>query len=253
MKSVIVGNWKMNQDLASIEKFFQELAPILDSGLNTAWLAPQFVHLPQLLSHRQRWPSYLKVGAQNCSHLTDGAMTGEVSPKTLVDMNIDFVILGHSERREHFNESSELLNTKVKLALSLGLTVIYCVGETKEQRENEQTLSIITEQLDQGLKGIHQEAYSSLLIAYEPVWAIGTGLTASPEQAQEVHQAIRKHLASLAPQKADSTPILYGGSVKPGNIAQLMKQPDINGALVGGASLKAFDFAELIKIASCQA
>jgi triosephosphate isomerase (TIM) len=253
MKNTIVGNWKMNQDLAGIEKFLSELAPILDSGACEAWIAPQFIHLPVLLSHRQRWPMHLKVGAQNASSQSEGALTGEVSPKSLVDLGADFVILGHSERREHFKESDELLNQKLKLALSLGLKVIYCVGETLEERESNSTLDVIKGQLERGLKDLTQASVPALLIAYEPVWAIGTGRTASPAQAQEVHKSMRKFLAQSFGDKASTLPLLYGGSVKPDNCAELLGQPDINGALVGGASLKAFDFAELLKIASCQA
>jgi triosephosphate isomerase (TIM) len=246
MKNIIAGNWKMNHSLESIHQFFNELKPT-----GEAWIAPQALHLAFCLEFKNQHPK-LRIGAQNCAHQTQGAFTGEISPLALKEMGIDFVILGHSERREQFFESDELINNKVILALETGLRVIFCVGETLQQRESGITQQVIQQQVTNGLKDIPENLVSSLVIAYEPVWAIGTGLTASPEQAQEVHSYIRRLTTELFAAQASSLPILYGGSVKPSNLAELLEKPDINGGLVGGASLKASDFTELLKIQACQ-
>lgn len=236
----------MNHSLESINEFFRDLKP---SG--EAWIAPQAIHLAHCLQFKKNHPT-LRLGAQNCSHHTQGAYTGEVSPVALKELGVDFVILGHSERREHFFESDELINQKVLLALDTQLTVIFCVGETQQQRESGITQEVIKQQVINGLQGVKESTLSSIVIAYEPVWAIGTGLTASPEQAQEVHAYIRRLTTDLFGPTANSLPILYGGSVKPSNLAELLAKPDINGGLVGGASLKASDFTELLKIQACQ-
>ncbi len=185
------------------------------------------------------------VGAQNMHFEREGAFTGEVSAGMLKSLAVDFVILGHSERRHVFGEKDELINKKVLSALSAGIKVILCVGETLEEREAGRTLEVVDRQLTSGLNGV--ENMADVVIAYEPVWAIGTGKTATPETAQEVHAAIRKRLAELySPETAAKTRVQYGGSVKPANVSALMAMEDIDGALVGGASLKADSFTALV-------
>ena len=246
-KKYMVGNWKMNQTKGEIEAFFRGLDnfhPKMD-----AWVAPQFVHLPMVLDLAKKIKTApgpaVQVGAQNCSHLDAGAFTGDVSPAALKELGVHFVILGHSERRAFFQESHQILNTKTLLALGHQLKVIFCVGESLAQRQAQQTQKVVQEQLDLGLKNIPSGQKANLLIAYEPVWAIGTGQVASPEQAQEVHQFIRNHLSQHHGFDANSLTILYGGSVNPKNVAGLLEQKDIDGGLVGGASLKVADFQAL--------
>lgn len=229
MTKLLVANWKMNQNVEEIKNFLS-LFNEKYSGKREAWIAPQAIHLSlgMSLSQKVRW------GAQNTSTDNAGAFTGEISPKSLKDLGAHFTIIGHSERRSLFAESDEVLNTKTKRALENNLKVIFCIGETLSEREQGTTFDVIKKQLTDGLKDIDLQ---NVILAYEPVWAIGTGKTASPEQAQEVHAFIR----SVIP----STPILYGGSVKPDNVEKLLAQKDIDGALVGGASLKAADFLAL--------
>ena len=231
----IVGNWKMNLLKTDIEDFFRFFNTETPSC--KTWIAPQSIHIPLLLLRG----GAIEVGAQNCSHQDSGALTGEVSPKSLKDIGAHFVIIGHSERRQFYGEDHDILNQKTQAALANGLAVIFCVGEKLEERQRGETESVIKAQLDQGLKGI--EASDGLLIAYEPVWAIGTGKTASPEQAQAVHRFIRDTAGN------EETVILYGGSANPSNAEELLQCPDIDGALVGGASLKGRSFADICRIA----
>jgi triosephosphate isomerase len=237
-KKLMVGNWKMNKNgkdcLEYLEQFTSKFTGKLD-----AWIAPQSLYVKLVIN------SPLKAGLQNCSEHVEGAYTGEVSPRTFKEMGGHFVILGHSERRQYFTETSKGLNNKIRTALNEGLAVIYCVGETLSEREANQTLSLIEDQLHQGLNDQSLANVENLIIAYEPVWAIGTGKTASPAQAQEVHAHIRKILMAKFPAFGDKTRILYGGSVKPDNVVELLAQKDIDGGLVGGASLKAKDFLAL--------
>lgn len=241
----IVGNWKMNQTLHEISNFFVEMSKMKMELKCKAWIAPQAIHIP-ILKEIAFTTGSIQVGAQNCCDHDSGAFTGEVSPLALADLGVEFVIIGHSERRTIYNEGNELLNKKVLLALSHGLKVIYCVGETLVERESGQTFSVIETQLSAGLKDLTAEHAANLMIAYEPVWAIGTGKTASAEQAEEVHAFIREKLLL----NADKAIILYGGSVKPDNIDSLLAKENIDGALVGGASLKAQDFRALCSSAS---
>ena len=236
----IVGNWKMNQTLHEISEFFIEMTKMKMDLKCKAWIAPQSLHIP-ILKEIAFTTGSIQIGAQNCSHADSGAYTGEVSPAALSDMGVEFVIIGHSERRTIFKEDNEILNQKVLKALSHNLKVIYCVGETLEEREAGTTFKVIEEQMQIGLKALPSDKAANLLIAYEPVWAIGTGKVATAEQAEEVHAFIRGKLT----QNAEGTVILYGGSVKPDNIDSLLRKDNIDGALVGGASLKAKDFKQL--------
>jgi triosephosphate isomerase len=192
--------------------------------------------------------SSIGLGAQDVYWEAQGAFTGEVSSAMLKDAGCQYVIVGHSERRKYFFETDESVNKKIKSAQAAGLTVIFCLGETLEEREASRTMSVVETQLKGGLKALAAEAVSKLIIAYEPVWAIGTGRTATPAQAQEVHGFIRSHLEQeYGRQVAEGVRILYGGSVKPSNAKELVSQPDIDGALVGGASLDAASFSQIVK------
>ncbi len=241
----IVGNWKMNQSLEEIKNFFIDFSKIKMDLKCHAWIAPQFVHIP-ILKDLAYTTGNILVGAQNASHVDSGAFTGDVSAKTLSDLGCEFVILGHSERREFFKESDEIINKKIINAFKNNLKVIFCVGETLAEREAKKTFEVIKGQVERGLVGLTSECFKNLLIAYEPVWAIGTGKTATSDEAEEVHAYIR----SLLPHRKDETIILYGGSVKPDNIDGLLSKLNIDGALVGGASLKAGDFKALCVSAS---
>lgn len=241
MKKLMVGNWKMNKNVKDVADFFKVFNESYSEKCD-AWIASQAIHFPIVEELKK---SSMKAGLQNCSEHTEGAYTGEISPRALKDMNGHFVILGHSERRQYFNETSKQLNNKVRTALAEGLAVIYCVGETLAEREANQTLSLIEDQIHQGLNDQSKATLENLIVAYEPVWAIGTGKTASPAQAQEVHAHIRQILKAKFPTFGDKTRILYGGSVKPDNVVELLAQKDIDGGLVGGASLKPKDFLAL--------
>ncbi len=238
MKKLLVGNWKMNKNNNECSEFLEEFSKKF-SGKREAWIAPQSVSVSLVIN------SLVKAGLQNCSEFIEGAYTGEVSPRTFKDIGGHFVILGHSERRQFFRETSKELNAKMRTALNVGLVAIYCVGETLSERENGLTLTLIEDQIHQGLNDQSKANPENLVIAYEPVWAIGTGKTATPAQAQEVHAHIRKLLTAKFPSFGDKVRILYGGSVKPDNVEELLAQKDIDGGLVGGASLKAKDFLAL--------
>lgn len=211
-------------------------------------LCPPFVCLSDLAEILRE--TDLCLGAQNCHHEKAGAFTGEISPVMLKEIGVEYVIVGHSERRHIFGETDEFINKKVKAILDNGMTPILCVGETKEEREKGLTFCVVESQLRQGLFGLTRDQIERIVIAYEPVWAIGTGIVAKPWQAQEVHGFIRKLLKALYDENlSKKVPILYGGSIKPDNFFGLMAQPDIDGGLVGGASLDE-QFVELAKILS---
>ena len=234
-RPLVVGNWKMNGSRLDNKALIETLLSLVnDSAAEMAICAP-FVYLDQLSQLLDSSP--VSMGAQDVSVHLDGAYTGEVSASMLIDMQCEYVIVGHSERRQYHHESSLLVAQKTLSALQAGLTPIVCVGETLEQREAGNTLDVIGEQLV-AVKNVIGEQLGKVVVAYEPVWAIGTGLTATPEQAQEVHAFIRDQLGA----HADNVALLYGGSVKAGNAASLFAQKDIDGALVGGASLVADDF-----------
>ena len=244
MKNWVLGNWKMNHTLEEIDSFFSGLKDLNPSANVVAGIAPQALHTKHCLESK---PSSLKIGAQNCHYESKGAFTGETSVNSLKDIGVEFILIGHSERRALFNEDHELLKKKLNKTLEHNLLAVYCVGETLEQRESGKTWDIIESQLNEVLKGL--SSANNLLIAYEPVWAIGTGKTATAEQAGQVHSQIRTWLESHFSTDASDIPILYGGSVKPENFASLLATDNICGGLVGGASLKAQSFLELCKIA----
>lgn len=248
-KPFVAGNWKMNASSAEAEGLVKELKELVAdlSGLDVA-VAPPFVYLHKAVYLLKDSP--IRVGAQNCYFESKGAFTGEIAPEMLKDVGCDFVILGHSERRHIFGETDSMVNQKVKKALEAGLDVILCAGELLEEREAGQTEQVVSTQLQGGLQDISPDEMAKITIAYEPVWAIGTGKTATPDQAQEVHAFIRRWLAGhFSADMSKTVRIQYGGSVKPENAKELMNQPDIDGALVGGASLKADSFAAIAKAA----
>lgn len=244
----IAGNWKMNKNKAEAK----ELAEGLKKNIGKVYengcvlVCPPFTDL-SVVSESVK-DSGIKVGGQNMSWEEKGAFTGEVSPDMLKDSGCSFVILGHSERRKYFSETNENVNRKTKVALSQGLTPIVCVGESLEQREKGEAFSVIDNHIRGALNGISAEDVQKVIVAYEPVWAIGTGRTATPQQAEKVHSYIRELLKDLySAEVAEKILILYGGSVKPGNIEELIAEQDIDGALVGGASLKVDSFTEIVK------
>ena len=238
-KKLMVGNWKMNKNGKEAQAFLSEFSSKY-SHKRDAWIASQALYVKLITNDKN-----VKAGIQNCSEHVSGAFTGEVSARTFKEMDGHFVILGHSERRQLFGETSKSLNAKVRTALAEGLVVIYCVGETLEEREANLTLTLMEDQIHQGLNDMSLANAQNLIVAYEPVWAIGTGKTATPAQAQEVHAHIRSVLAAKFPDFGNQVQILYGGSVNPGNIEELLSQKDIDGGLVGGASLKPKDFLAL--------
>ncbi len=241
-QTLVVGNWKMHGSRASVAALLGEVVGSLPAGAAETAVCPSYVHLAQALELCEG--SAVAVGAQDCSHMQSGAYTGEVSAQMLVDMGCRWVILGHSERRQYHSESDNLVAAKLGAAIEAGLRPIVCVGETREQRESGEEEIVVARQLRGALDG--QISLAGLVVAYEPVWAIGTGLTASPEQAQAMHAFIRKCLVDVNGIDADATRVLYGGSVKADNAAELFAQQDIDGALVGGAALKAGDFLAIV-------
>ena len=243
---LVVGNWKMQGSLASVEALLGGLVSAAPAAGVEVAVCPTYVHLAQAVSLCRF--SSLTVGAQDCSHVQSGAYTGEVSPAMLAEIGCRWVILGHSERRQYQGESDVLIAAKLMSAAEAGLSPIVCVGETREQREAGAAQAVVSTQLEGALRG--QANLGQLVLAYEPVWAIGTGLTATPEQAQQMHAFMRACLADIANVDSAATRILYGGSVKPDNAAQLFAQPDIDGALVGGAALVAADFLAIINAAA---
>lgn len=247
-KHIVAGNWKMNLDRAAATALTESVAARCGevSGVELV-LCPPSPYIgtvgAALKLSGDMSPSGVWLGGQNMHDKASGAFTGEVAPGMLVDMGCRYVILGHSERRTLFGETDATVNAKTKAALAAGLVPIVCVGETLEEREAGKTQAVVTEQVRGSLAGLAPEELAKIVIAYEPVWAIGTGKVATPEQAQEVHALIRGLLGGMAsPGVAAEMTIQYGGSVKPDNAASLAAQPDIDGALVGGASLKAADF-----------
>lgn len=247
MQSLIAGNWKMFKTVREAERFACHLAAELEIPANReVVVAPSFPALCAVADALRG--SAIKLAAQNVHDQAQGAFTGEVSAGMLIDAGCEYVIVGHSERRALFGETDELISRKLAAALAHGLKPIFCIGETLAEREKGATLAIIAGQIKEGLKNIDRGDIGNIAIAYEPVWAIGTGKTATPEQAQEVHAFIRNTMGDAhGKELAEKLRIIYGGSVNPGNIEKLMAEKDINGALVGGASLEAGSFSEIVK------
>ena len=244
-KPLIAGNWKLNNNIEEAQSLARELCDKLtDVHGSDILIAPSFTAIPAVAQICAS--SHIKVGAQNCYPKAKGAFTGEVSAPQLKEAGCEFVILGHSERRQIFKEENSFINAKVHAVLEQGMLAILCIGETLEQRENDELFEVISSQIQLGLRNISAEQMANVVIAYEPVWAIGTGKTASSEDAAEVHAYIRGLLQGVYSHAvAQDTRIIYGGSVKPDNISALMAQADIDGALVGGASLKTADFSSI--------
>lgn len=244
-KPIIAGNWKMNKTLGEALELVEELKPLVKDARCEVVVCPAFVCLAQVAEAAAG--TNIKVGAQNMHYEESGAYTGEVSPAMLRDLKIEYVIIGHSERRQYFNETDESVNKKVKAALDHSLIPIVCCGETLEEREDGITRDILDKQIRRGLKGFSGDEIGSIVVAYEPIWAIGTGKTATDEQANEAIAFIRSVIAEMyGKETADKVRIQYGGSVKPSTIKDQMAKSDIDGALVGGASLNASDFAAIV-------
>ena len=247
-KKIVAGNWKMNTTLAEgveLAKGITEQINDISKGVSLI-VAPPFTHLAIIAQMLKGTP--VAVSAQNCADQPKGAFTGEVSAAMLKSVGCTYTILGHSERREYYGETSEKLVKKMALAFENGLKVIFCVGEKLEERNEGNHFDVVAAQLSEVLFGLEPQQMKNVIVAYEPVWAIGTGVTATDEQAQEMHSYIRKTLAAhFGEEIAEETAILYGGSCKPSNAKKLFSCPDIDGGLIGGASLKAEDFIAIAK------
>lgn len=247
---VIAGNWKMFKNESEAAALIEALAPAVQNtkGVEIV-VAPVFTSIAAVREKIRG--TNINLAAQNCFWENEGAFTGEISAPMLVTSGCTHVIIGHSERRQFFGETDETVNKKIKAAIAVGLTVLFCIGETLAEREGELTFDVLSRQVKEGLAGIDSKNLDKIVIAYEPVWAIGTGKTASDDQAQDAHSYIRGLIAGLYSQDAsENIRILYGGSVKPENVKGLMSQEDIDGALVGGASLKAESFAAIVNFNS---
>lgn len=247
-QKIVAGNWKMNCDLAEMEELLAGIKNNIGSVPNDVQLmvAPSFTNLhPAFESLRE---TNVKVAAQNMHQSESGAFTGEVSPSMLKSIGVETVIIGHSERRSLFQETDDVLAEKVSTALKHEMTVIFCFGEELKDRKADKHFEVVKQQLEEGLFHITDANWDNIILAYEPVWAIGTGETASPEQAQEMHAEIRKMITEeFSKEIADKVSILYGGSVKPANAQEIFAKEDVDGGLIGGASLKADDFLAIAK------
>ncbi len=246
-KKIVAGNWKMNLDKISSKNLVLEILDKTDNNDINIIISPPFIYLEDSVKDCLRRDNVL-IAAQNCSSYDNGAYTGEVSAKMLSTIGVDYVIIGHSERRQYFNESNEVLNDKLTQAISNNLKIIFCCGEDLEQRENNEYFDVIKDQLNSTIFLLSKENFRNIVIAYEPIWAIGTGKTASSDQAQEIHFYIRSLIKDKYGDKiSNETSILYGGSCKPSNSLEIFSQHDIDGGLIGGASLNSTDFVSIIK------
>jgi triosephosphate isomerase len=242
----MAGNWKMNKTIAEAISVVKALkSSIADVKDVDVLICPTFTALHALNDEVKG--SNINIGAQNLFWELKGAFTGEISPSMVKDTGCSYVLIGHSERRQYFGETDDTVNKKTKATLAVGLIPIVCVGETLKEREENVTFKVIEKQIKEGLSGLTAEQSSIIVMAYEPVWAIGTGKTATPNQAQEVHAFARKIYGQIYGDASQKIRILYGGSVNPTNVSELMKQPDIDGGLVGGASLEAESFTKLVR------
>ncbi|UPL49485.1 triose-phosphate isomerase [Hymenobacter sublimis] len=250
-KNIVAGNWKMNTTLQDGQALISEIVNMVQDEVTGSQVevvvCPPFPFL-SVIGKQLPAGGRFHLGAQNCHQKESGAFTGEVSAQMLQSVGAEYVILGHSERRQYFREDDELLSQKLKAALAAGLKPIFCVGESLETREADETFDYLRKQLQDGLFHLSNEEFDQVVVAYEPIWAIGTGKTATSAQAQEVHAFIREQIArAYDAQAADNTTILYGGSANAQNARELFSQPDVDGGLIGGASLKSRDFTEIIK------
>jgi triosephosphate isomerase (TIM) len=247
-KKIVAGNWKMNMDLAEGLKFAETIGTYFNqkqSGTEVILCTP-FIHLAGVAEILKN--GKVALGAQNCASEPSGAYTGEVSPSMIKSTGARYVIIGHSERRTYYNENDKILNKKTLLAIATGLEVIFCCGEVLNERESGKNFEVVKKQLDEGLFTLPNEDLKKIVIAYEPVWAIGTGLTATPDQAQEMHKYIRSLVkGKYGSETAEDITILYGGSCKPSNAAEIFSKPDVDGGLIGGASLKKDDFCAIVE------
>jgi triosephosphate isomerase len=247
-KNIVAGNWKMNNDLAASKKLANQVAKLVKKNKvkgTKVIIAPTFVNLERIAKATKK--SKVKVAAQNMHFAESGAFTGEISPKMLKSIGVKTVILGHSERREYFGEDDALLAKKVDAALENKMDVIFCFGEVLEDRKSGKQEHVVESQIKNALFHLEAKAFDNIVLAYEPVWAIGTGETASPEQAQDMHAFIRKTVANkYGDEVANEVSILYGGSCKPGNAQEIFSKPDVDGGLIGGAALNAEDFLAIV-------
>ena len=247
-KAIVAGNWKMNNDRNAAKKLITELNPLVKDAACEVVLCVPYTNLETALSLCEG--TNMHVGAENCHWAKSGAFTGEISAEMLAEMGVEYVIIGHSERRQYFGETNQTVQARVRAALDAGLKVILCVGEVLEQREQGITEEVVALQTKVALGGVNEEELSRIVIAYEPVWAIGTGKTATADQAEEVCAFIRSVVAKLySKAAADALTIQYGGSMKPGNAKELLSKEDVDGGLIGGAALVASDFAAIIEAA----
>ena len=249
-KLIVAGNWKMNTGIEEGTKLAEDINKYLSTKNlpenKKVIIAPPYTHLYPVSKVID--PSKLILSAQNCASTENGAFTGEVSAKMLQEIGVNVVILGHSERRAYFKEDNETLLKKVKIALKYGFDIIFCVGESLEQRENNKHFDVIKEQISETIFKLNKDEFKKVIIAYGPVWAIGTGKTATPDQAQEIHEFIRNKIKENFDENiADSTTILYGGSCKPSNAKEIFSKKDVDGGLIGGAALKCEDFSKIIE------
>ena len=244
-RGIIAGNWKMNKTVQEAISLIEEIKPLVKDAQCEVVVCPTFLCLDAVINAVKG--SNIKVGAQNMHFEENGAFTGEVAPAMLKEIGVEYVIIGHSERRQYFNETDETVNKKLKAAYSHGIIPILCIGETLEQREGNITESVLENQVKLDLEGLTKEQVEELVIAYEPIWAIGTGKTATADQANETIGFIRKTVGTMfGAEVAEKLRIQYGGSVKPSTIKEQMGKSDIDGGLIGGASLNAEDFAGIV-------
>ena len=249
MRKIVAGNWKMNNDRTEAIDLIEGIIGRMEDAADVeVVIAPAFPFLAAAIERARG--SRITVAAQNCHEAEKGAFTGEVSVPMLESLGVGACIVGHSERRQYFCETDAAVRRKIELLLKNGIMPIYCCGEVKEEREAGRHFEVVGAQIKDALSGFDANAMARIVIAYEPVWAIGTGLTATPDQAQEMHAFIRQQLRSMVKDVADAIPILYGGSCKPDNAESLFSQKDVNGGLIGGASLDADQFTQLIQIAA---
>jgi triosephosphate isomerase (TIM) len=244
IQPIIIGNWKMHKTSAQAVEFIKALIPMVEESSALVWLAVPFTAIES--AAKAAAGTNIVIGAQNMNEASHGAFTGEIAASMLKEAGAQFVLLGHSERRQIFHETDKMISAKVAKAVHDGITPVLCVGETEKERESGYE-EVLQRQILEGFQGVDKEHFSKVVLAYEPVWAIGTGKTATPKMAEETHKFCRLVLAEHFGKKhSGSIPLLYGGSVKPDNISDLMKEKDINGALVGGAALEPKSFSQIV-------